>query len=83
MTWSTIHYRGEHEYKTYTSEFRTEALVSEQGYSVQEATSALGITTSLLYSWKQKYFSAKLDAVMQGDLNSRRQQFSEHYEISQ
>jgi transposase len=44
------------QYKTYTSEFKTEALalVNEQGYSTQEAASALGITTSLLYSWKQK-----------------------------
>ena len=44
------------QYKTYTSEFKTEALalISEQGYSVQEAASALGVTTSLLYSWKQK-----------------------------
>ena len=44
------------QYKTYTTEFRAEALalVSEQGYTVQEAASALGITTSLLYSWKQK-----------------------------
>lgn len=44
------------QYKTYTCEFKTEALalVSEQGYSTQEAASALGITTSLLYSWKQK-----------------------------
>lgn len=42
------------QYKTYTSEFRTEALVliGEQGYSDQEAASALGVTTSLLYSWK-------------------------------
>ena len=32
-------------YKTYTSEFKTEALalLSEQGYTVQEAASALGI----------------------------------------
>ena len=38
------------QYKTYTSEFKTEALalVSAQGYSVQEAASALNITTSLL-----------------------------------
>lgn len=45
------------QYKTYTSEFKTEALalVSEQGYTVQEAASALGITTSLLYSLKQKF----------------------------
>jgi len=44
------------QYKTYTSEFKAEALalISEQGYSAQEASSALGITTSLLYSWKQK-----------------------------
>jgi transposase len=44
------------QYKTYTTEFRAEALalISEQGYTVQEAASALGITTSLLYSWKQK-----------------------------
>ncbi len=44
------------QHKTYTTEFRTEALalISEQGYSVQEASSALGITTSLLYSWRQK-----------------------------
>jgi transposase len=44
------------QYKTYTSEFRNEALalISEQGYSVQEAASALGVTTSLLFSWKQK-----------------------------
>ena len=44
------------QYKNYTSEFRIEALalLNEQGYSVQEAASAIGITTSLLYSWKQK-----------------------------
>ena len=44
-------------YKSYTKEFKEEALalLSEQGYSVQEAASALGITTSLLYSWKQKH----------------------------
>jgi transposase len=44
------------QYKTYTTEFKSEALalISEQGYTVQEVTSALSITTSLLYSWKQK-----------------------------
>jgi transposase len=44
------------QHKSYTTEFRAEALalISEQGYSVQEASSALGITTSLLYSWRQK-----------------------------
>jgi len=44
------------QYKTYTSEFKTEALalISEQDYSFQEAASALDITTSQLYSWKNK-----------------------------
>jgi len=44
------------QYKTYTNEFKTEvlALISGQGYSVQETASALGIANSLLYSWKQK-----------------------------
>jgi transposase len=42
--------------KTYTSEFRTEALalINEQGYSVQEAASASGVTASLPYSGQQK-----------------------------
>lgn len=45
------------QYKSYSKEFKEEALalISEQGYSVQEAASALGVTTSLLYSWKQKH----------------------------
>ena len=44
------------QYKSYPKEFKEEALalITEQGYSVQEAASALGITNSLLYSWKQK-----------------------------
>jgi transposase len=45
-----------HQYKAYTSDFKTEALalVSEQGYTVQEEASASGIITNLLYSWKKK-----------------------------
>ena len=37
--------------KTYTSEFKTEVivLVSDQGYTGQKATSALGIANSLLF----------------------------------
>lgn len=36
------------QYKTYTSEFKTEALAltTEQDYTVQEITAAMGITTS-------------------------------------
>jgi transposase len=38
------------------TKFRAEtlALINEQDYTVQEAASALGKTTSLLCSWKQK-----------------------------
>ena len=41
--------------RTYTAEFKTEAvqLVTEQGYSVAEAARSLGIHETLLRSWKQ------------------------------
>jgi len=43
-------------YKTYSKKFKDEAvnLVNEQGYSVAEAAKSLGISTSLLYRWKQQ-----------------------------
>ncbi len=43
-------------YKTYTKEFKAEAVswVTEQGYSVAEAAKSLGVRTSLLYRWKQQ-----------------------------
>jgi len=43
-------------YKTYTKEFKEEAvnLVNEQGYSVAEAAKSLGVRASLLYRWKQQ-----------------------------
>ena len=42
--------------RKYTDEFREEAvkLITEQGYSVTEAAKSLGITTKLLYNWKDK-----------------------------
>ena len=42
--------------RTYPKEFKEEAvaLVAEQGYSVTEAARSLGITTKLIYNWKQK-----------------------------
>ncbi|SEL88760.1 transposase, partial [Colwellia chukchiensis] len=42
--------------RNYTDEFREEAvkLVTEQGYTVTEAAKSLGITTKLLYNWKDK-----------------------------
>jgi transposase len=41
--------------RTYTAEFKTEAvkLVTEQGYSVAEAARSLGISENLLRNWKQ------------------------------
>lgn len=43
-------------YKQYTQEFKEEAvgLVLEQGYSVAKAAESLGISTNLLYKWKDK-----------------------------
>lgn len=44
------------QYRTYTKEFKEEALglITEQGYSVPQAADALGVSSNLLYSWKQK-----------------------------
>ena len=44
------------QYRTYTKEFKEEALglISEQNYSVSQAADALGISSNLLYTWKQK-----------------------------
>ena len=43
-------------YKQYSKEFKEEAvaLVREQGYSVPEAAESLGVSTNLLYRWKDK-----------------------------
>lgn len=43
-------------YKQYPPEFKQEAvnLVLEQDYTVPEAAKSLGITTTLLYKWKEK-----------------------------
>ncbi|MBD1577718.1 transposase, partial [Vibrio sp. S11_S32] len=44
------------QYRTYTKEFKEEAicLITEQGYSVAQAADALGVSQNLLYTWKQK-----------------------------
>lgn len=44
-------------YKTYTDEFKKEAvaLVTDQGYSVAEAAESLGVRTNLIYKWKDKF----------------------------
>ncbi len=43
-------------YRQYPPEFKQEAvnLVLEQNYTVSEAAKSLGITTTLLYKWKEK-----------------------------
>ena len=40
--------------RTYTAEFKTEAvkLVTEQGYSVAEAARSLGISENLIRNWR-------------------------------
>ncbi len=42
--------------KRYTQPFKEEAvaLVTEQGYSVQQAVDLLGIRSNMLYGWKQE-----------------------------
>ncbi|MBD1578032.1 transposase, partial [Vibrio sp. S11_S32] len=44
------------QYRTYTKEFKEEAigLITEQRYSVAQAADALGVSQNLLYTWKQK-----------------------------
>ena len=44
------------QYRTYTKEFKEEALglITEQGYSVPQAEDALGVSPNLLYTWKQE-----------------------------
>uniref|UniRef100_A0A5Q0TGD9 Transposase n=1 Tax=Vibrio algicola TaxID=2662262 RepID=A0A5Q0TGD9_9VIBR len=44
------------QYRTYTKEFKEEAigLITEQGYSVAQAADVLGVSQNLLYTWKQK-----------------------------
>ena len=86
------------QYKSYSKEFKEEALplISEQGYSVQEAASALGVTTSLLYSWKQKHeeqenstvsldekaeILVRVDFNLDGQLSSVRVQDIEEFEF--
>lgn len=43
--------------KQYTESFKKEAinLILEQGYTVQQAASGLGITTKLLYAWRKRH----------------------------
>lgn len=44
------------QYKRYTQEFKEEAvaLVVEQGYSVSQAATSLGINANMLYKWRDQ-----------------------------
>jgi len=47
--------------KLYPQAFKDEAvlMVLEQGYSVADAAKSLGVSTSLLYNWKEKHEALK------------------------
>ncbi len=47
--------------KRYPREFKEEAvaLMTEQGYSATRAADAVGVTTSLLYKWKEAFEAEK------------------------
>lgn len=48
-------------HKSYPQTFKDEAvlMILEQGYSVADAATSLGVGTSLLYNWKEKYESKR------------------------
>lgn len=56
-------------YKTYTQEFKKEAvaLVTDQGYSVAEAARSLGLNANLLYKWKEQQEAQASGAVLSLD----------------
>jgi transposase len=58
--------------RTYSDEFKKEAvaLVTEQGYTVSEAATSLGITAKLLYNWKAKFARAQLGEGLNEDERS-------------
>jgi transposase len=55
--------------KSYTKEFKEEAvaLINDQGYSVAQAASAVGIRTNQLYRWKQEQEALKSGSMLSAD----------------
>ena len=55
--------------KTYTTEFKEEtvSLVLDQGYTVTEAANSLGVTTKVIYNWKQKIEDQKSGKLLSDD----------------
>ncbi|CDT67926.1 transposase [Vibrio coralliirubri] len=66
-------------YKRYPKEFKEEAvaLVREQGYSVAQAAEAVGVTTTVLYKWKEK-LEAQLEGIALSD--DERDELSDYVE---
>lgn len=60
------------QYKSYPQEFKEEAvaLVTEQGYSVAEASQSLGIRANQLYNWKKKLEEVAGDSMLNADEKS-------------
>ena len=54
-------------YKHYPKEFKEEAvnLILEQGYSVSEAAKSVGVTSTLLYKWKDKIEAERSGVVLE------------------
>ena len=46
--------------KSYTEEFKREAVVRSKAVGVTKACEELGIASSLLYNWRQKYGDSSL-----------------------
>jgi transposase len=65
--------------RTYTAEFKTEAvkLVTEQGYSFAEAARSLGISENLIRNWKQALLDQGEHAFPgQGNLSPQEQELA-------
>ncbi|MBU2712208.1 IS3 family transposase [Zooshikella harenae] len=54
-------------HKSYPQSFKDEAvlMVLEQGYSVADAAKSLGVGTSLLYKWKEKYEAQQKGSILE------------------
>ncbi|MDF1757021.1 MAG: transposase [Legionellaceae bacterium] len=55
--------------RNYTKELKEEAvsLVLDQGYTVTEVANSLGVTTKVIYNWKQKIEAQKSDGLLSDD----------------
>ncbi len=63
------------QYKQYTKEFKEEAvaLVTQQGYSVQEAGRSLGVNPNILYKWVDKAQAQQVGTALSEDERSELQ----------